>query len=825
MGKKKKKKNKPKEETAEDVESLPKTGKERKEEEKEDEEEAPLPDGWLKRWSKTRQCFYYGHPVSNISQWERPTSSAPTPSHKASSPKPSTSKAAKDLTSPKPIKMKVKSQQKLSSVAPLEALTESSDSVFINWGKVKLLREKVKRLLKKETIDAVSKQSKGELKETPKKIKRIAADHAKKKEIPKKPKQTGSNNSFTLQKLPEAATKPEDPSEHFEKMEFEDSPSKLPEPCFTSFKDLNCMGLTQHSTFTQAIYIIVDTNVFIHDLEIIKFIAKQDNALFDPVMVIPWVVMQELDALKNGNKEKTLSPFVVIKATKYLNQLLEAQHPRVKGQTPREAKAMQKDALIPIKCNDDEILQCCLQCQESYQNAEVCLLTFDVHLRSKAVIAGIKVYKEDIMNYLSMAPSAAAQLTHTQHVMKSSSVENPHNVRRSPNRDMEFELSVSSDVRVKCVKFERELAVELEELERAKRQEKESALVSFCNQVISELLGCCLENELHRVHWIAIFGETFSYNKSLEASMATCLNFLSKKSLSRSEIECLAEIIIQCCAVLEKKKLYEDMADNARTQLTDTLKAMTEFSVDQIHEEKVFKAFQIIWESVLNLRSQFEQNLSAPVADRDAVIRHLQKFCVLVFRIHSTYQKLLSSEARRELAEELSLRLVDFASNMNLENHAEFKGVHSSCILSVLRDPTGKEKMSNGLRQLESMMSDISKLEQYFTPTETVTAKSPKTCIKHLRQQRRLAAFGSPSNDELGWVGEDLVAVGAWIILCKLNAAAVFGIFVRVLTVSKNFKGVPKHGIIAQTMNRYLFLESQFIGLKIRDELRIGQKT
>lgn len=78
---------------------------------------------------------------------------------------------------------------------------------------------------------------------------------------------------------------------------------------------------------------VLDTNVLISHLHFL--VELKDYAIKGvgrPVLVVPWIVMQELDALKSkpsvGSK--------VREAISFLHQCFASTHPRVRGQTMEE---------------------------------------------------------------------------------------------------------------------------------------------------------------------------------------------------------------------------------------------------------------------------------------------------------------------------------------------------------------------------------------------------------------------------------------------------------------------------------------------------------
>ncbi|KAH0947192.1 hypothetical protein HN011_004039 [Eciton burchellii] len=131
------------------------------------------------------------------------------------------------------------------------------------------------------------------------------------------------------------------------------------------------------------LHIVVDTNVFLSNLDIIEQI-KKTNGNLRPFIVIPWTVIHELDVLKDKCKEELKGK--ANKAIRFIHELLASKNPHIIGQTREEA--IKNKMEFSLKCPDDEILQCCLQIRE-LQKAVV-LLSYDVNLCNKALIHKIK---------------------------------------------------------------------------------------------------------------------------------------------------------------------------------------------------------------------------------------------------------------------------------------------------------------------------------------------------------------------------------------------------------------------------------------------------
>ncbi|CAG9837044.1 unnamed protein product [Diabrotica balteata] len=161
------------------------------------------------------------------------------------------------------------------------------------------------------------------------------------------------------------------------------------DPCFKT--DLTNVG-TEKTTKTQKdnkvskepyLCIVVDTNVFISDLTIIRNIIELTTAgRIKPLVYIPWMVITELDEMKDRPGENSLK-YQALRAIKCINEFISKKDPRVKGQSISD---MSDQKYVGIS-QDDKIIGTCLQALEKYE--VVILLSNDINLRNKAMINDI----------------------------------------------------------------------------------------------------------------------------------------------------------------------------------------------------------------------------------------------------------------------------------------------------------------------------------------------------------------------------------------------------------------------------------------------------
>jgi len=151
-----------------------------------------------------------------------------------------------------------------------------------------------------------------------------------------------------------------------------------------------------------SLFIVLDTNILLSHL---KFVHELPNSPIPgagrPTVIIPWMVMQELDRLKSApcsrvhefeddGKPGISLNILARKAIAFLHECFTENHQRVKGQTAYEAK-QPMDGLVQ-ETNDDSILHCCLLLQMKSPQAKTVLFSNDRNLCNKAIVNGVKAF-------------------------------------------------------------------------------------------------------------------------------------------------------------------------------------------------------------------------------------------------------------------------------------------------------------------------------------------------------------------------------------------------------------------------------------------------
>ncbi|XP_076007457.1 uncharacterized protein swt1 isoform X2 [Genypterus blacodes] len=154
----------------------------------------------------------------------------------------------------------------------------------------------------------------------------------------------------------------------------------------------------------QELILILDTNILLSHLDYVKKIQTHGlGALGFPVLLIPWVVLQELDYLKMGKSLSGSVAHLASPAISYIYNCLTRQEPRLWGQSMQQAAHSSNG--LHAESNDDRVLQCCLQYQGLYPECALILCTNDKNLCSKALLSGVKASSKTDLERESVSSS------------------------------------------------------------------------------------------------------------------------------------------------------------------------------------------------------------------------------------------------------------------------------------------------------------------------------------------------------------------------------------------------------------------------------------
>ncbi|KAK7133673.1 hypothetical protein R3I94_015514 [Phoxinus phoxinus] len=439
--------------------------------------------------------------------------------------------------------------------------------------------------------------------------------------------------------------------------------------------------LNQHK---QALLIVLDTNVLLSHLEFVKKIRSHGlSGLGFPTLLIPWVVLQELDYLKSGK----LSSKVEDKArpaVHYIYSCLKNQEPRLMGQSMQQAS--QAAGGPGVVNNDDRVLECCLQYQALYPEGAVVLCTNDKNLCSKALLSGVKALsKADLVKEVEGTRSTILNYFHAHPAVPPTAgpvdkeKEGPQK-NRSSNAAEERQLSECVSLLESCLQGA--LSEVLEE-------EMKAAYGDLWTEIVYVKPPWSLDGLLKcfKKHWIAVFGSIIK--RSLLSSVEMLSDCLcSDRSIEHRSVQSAVRLAAELLSALAGRSQYNGHVAHALSTLhmlqqrLQSLKApvedddsknedslMTEIEEDVApppltsHQE-VWALFESIWNNVCQISSALFSALHYTPGTTEPSLRStstlpqdalscLQRLSTALKQLLEALQRLLSADSSVQDAQSL----------------------------------------------------------------------------------------------------------------------------------------------------------------------------
>ncbi|XP_045495068.1 transcriptional protein SWT1 [Colias croceus] len=299
------------------------------------------------------------------------------------------------------------------------------------------------------------------------------------------------------------------------------------------------------------VVLVVDTNIFIHELDTIKDVLNSHLKGYkeQPTLLVPWRVINELDRLKDNNNGNGAVCKRAKAAMDYLYKSLPENN-RIKGQSLRDANSH----IYPCEIPDDEILNCSLQQVERGKN--VLLVTNDKNLCNKAQINGVRhMGVVSIVALLERQPQPAAAELHAAFLRV---------------RDAVYPL----------------LANILENEMRAKYDNLwQHVLFKAPPWTLDDVLQCLLK------HWIAVFNEVFPRIEQLITDLRRSLISLQSKdpkTITQSEVTTFKEL---CIDVARRCQIIPEYMQLAKTCVERLLRD----SCEEDNTDAVVDVFEDVW--------------------------------------------------------------------------------------------------------------------------------------------------------------------------------------------------------------------------------------
>uniref|UniRef100_A0AAQ4NS15 Transcriptional protein SWT1 n=1 Tax=Gasterosteus aculeatus aculeatus TaxID=481459 RepID=A0AAQ4NS15_GASAC len=213
---------------------------------------------------------------------------------------------------------------------------------------------------------------------------------------------------FSLDRLPPKLQSDPEPRVNqmlvVEELHLARSERRLELDIMQSYGELTCMEIDppeEKSADThceraplQDLILVLDTNILLSHLDYVKKMRSHGlGAMGVPIVLIPWVVLQELDSLKRGRGTSGSVAHLATPAISYIYNSLKNREPHLWGQSMQQASESSNG--LNAENNDDRVLQCCLQYQSLHPECAVILCTNDKNLCSKALLSGVKALSKN----------------------------------------------------------------------------------------------------------------------------------------------------------------------------------------------------------------------------------------------------------------------------------------------------------------------------------------------------------------------------------------------------------------------------------------------
>ncbi|XP_041913982.1 uncharacterized protein swt1 isoform X1 [Alosa sapidissima] len=439
----------------------------------------------------------------------------------------------------------------------------------------------------------------------------------------------------------------------------------------------------------QDLLIVLDTNILLSHLDLVKKIRSQGlRSLGFPTVLIPWVVLQELDAMKNGKLtnavERRATP-----AVNYIYNCLKNQEPRLWGQSMQLAS----QALCGLKTenNDDRVLQCCLQYQKLYPKSGLILCTNDKNLCSKAVLSGVRALsKADLLQEVDRLKAGVLSTTPIADLCIACPSWQPAEKDESRSRE-EAKPKSERTQRAEEEERRRSLAAarELSEAVCVLEDTLKDVLSAILQQEMKEVFGhlwteiVCLKPpwslshvlQCVKKHWIAVFGNIVQRGlQSYISQLNDCL--CTNKTVDRERMLQALSVAVELLSGFSSRSDYSGLLPQSLSTLQGLLRRLQPqpsrspqadddsvmLEVEEASQEPrvshqgMWQVFENIWTNLLGHSSdvftalQFAPSSmeTAPsrkshLSSQDALCE-LQKLGVAVAQLLQYFERLLSAD-------------------------------------------------------------------------------------------------------------------------------------------------------------------------------------
>ncbi|XP_061016909.1 transcriptional protein SWT1 isoform X1 [Dama dama] len=495
-------------------------------------------------------------------------------------------------------------------------------------------------------------------------------------------------------------------------------------------------GIPSNTASDKKLLIVIDTNILMNHLKFVRLLMTTEIPGFDRlVLIIPWVVVQELDRMKAGKLLKH-AQHKAVPAVHFINDSLRNQDRKLWGQSIQLAS--QKLYGLSDENNDDRVLKCCLQYQELFPCSLVLLCTDDRNLRNKGLISGVKSLSKEELSAEFLNLSLNTDVCHQPCISKqqlkaeTTPLEESHE-EESTNSGLPVLLeSIVSDL-------ERSLGTALSSILETEMK------IAFGNLwmemlylkppwTLIHLLQC------FRKHWLAVFGLVMEKNllltieslyenlrKANKAVDFTTMKFLLQDSKSllhafstRSNYDgILPQAFAQVNKLLQtftevKAKLKQNSSQNTpgKSQEDNSLMKSDNQEITVLsgsyppqtsRHQEIWSILENVWitlyQNSMDVFQRLDSNstlTSSKIASFEEAFVYLQKLMAAVKDILEGIQRILAPNSNYQDIETLYNFLIKYEVNKNVKFTAQE-------LYDCVSQAEYREKLSIGCRQLIEM--------------------------------------------------------------------------------------------------------------------------
>nr|XP_023404957.1 transcriptional protein SWT1 isoform X4 [Loxodonta africana] len=482
--------------------------------------------------------------------------------------------------------------------------------------------------------------------------------------------------------------------------------------------------------------IVIDTNILMNHLKFVRILKTTEIPGFDSlVLIIPWIVVQELDRMKAGKLLKHAQP-KAIPAVHFINDSLRNQDRKLWGQSIQLAS--QKLYGLSDENNDDRVLKCCLQYQELFPCSLVILCTDDRNLRNKGLISGVKSLSKEELSTELLNLSLNTDVCHQPCISKQQLKAEATSLKESYEEE-----SANSGLSILLENIMSELEKSLgTALSSILETEMKIAFGNLWMEMLYlkppwtliHLLQC------FKKHWLAVFGLVMEKNLVLtieslyenlcKASSAvdfTTTKFLLQDSKSllhafstRSNYDgILPQAFAQVNKLLQtftevKAKLQPNSSENTvgkKQEDTSSMKAgneeITLFSGSELSQpnrhQEIWSILENVWITIYQNSTDVFQRLgsnsaltTSKIASFEEAFIYLQKLMVAVKDILEGIQRILAPNSNYQDVETLYNFLIKYEVNKSIQFTPQE-------LYNCVSQTEYREKLTIGCRQLVEM--------------------------------------------------------------------------------------------------------------------------